>query len=77
LLIFGLPLFTIVAGLGIVWAGRRLIHAPKGDWGVLTYGGVFSVFVLSFLLLMYLGYWFYRVYKTKPNIKNKILKTQT
>jgi len=64
LLIFGLPIFIITAGLGLIWASRRLINAPKGEWGILTYGGVFSVFILSFMLLLYLGFWFYKVYKT-------------
>ena len=63
-LLFSLPIFIIVVGLGVVWLGRRLIHVPKGEWGILTYGGVLGVFVLSFLLLLYLGFWFYRVYKS-------------
>ncbi len=67
LLVFGIPAYIFVGGLGLIWAGRRLIDAPRGVWGFWTYSGLLVSFFISLGIFFYVGYWLWQVIKkTKP-----------
>ena len=63
LLVLSLPAYALIGGLGIIWLGRKLIQAPKGDWGILTKSGVSLVLAFSLLIFIYLGFWLWQVRK--------------
>ncbi|PIP52737.1 hypothetical protein COX08_04810 [Candidatus Beckwithbacteria bacterium CG23_combo_of_CG06-09_8_20_14_all_34_8] len=67
LLLISLPAYVLAGGLGVIWFGRRLIHAPYGVWGFYTKVGVLGTFTFSFAIFCYLGFWVWQVWK----IKNK------
>ncbi len=65
LLVFGMPLYLFIGGLGLIWFARRLVQAPPGVWGFYTKGGVLGIFAITAFLFFYIGFWLGQVWKVR------------
>jgi hypothetical protein len=63
-LIFGLPVYTFVAGVIFIFIARFLIQAPP-EWGILLKLSLFLIFLTSFLIFIYLLYWLLKLWRFK------------
>jgi hypothetical protein len=63
-LIFGLPVYTFVAGVIFIFIARFLIQAPP-EWGILLKLSLFLIFLTSFLIFVYLLYWLLKLWRFK------------
>ena len=62
LLVWGLPIYVLVMGIGFVWLGRRWLGTSV-EWGVGAKLTSLIVLMLTGVLGGYLGYWWIRVWR--------------
>ena len=62
LLVIGLPLWILVAGLGLTWLGRRLLSTTP-EWGAGALITLTTAVILSAALAGYLSYWLLKLKK--------------
>lgn len=60
-LILGIPFFLFLAGLAMVWGGRRLL-ATTVEWGMGARGGLVVTVLVAMMTAWYLGYWLIKVW---------------
>ena len=60
LLVIGLPLWILAAGLGLTWFGRRML-ATSVEWGWGAKSLFAAALIAAIVLTGYLGYWLIKI----------------
>ncbi|MBL7159547.1 hypothetical protein ISS85_03660 [Candidatus Microgenomates bacterium] len=67
-LIFGLPLYTFMAGLAFIIVARFLIRAPH-QWGWLAKTLLTGLVIWTLFIFLYLCYWLVKIIRLKKGNK--------
>jgi len=60
ILVFGLPAYVLVVGAGLVWTGRR-VFGMGGEWGWGAKTTAIFFLSVSFLIVLYIAYWWVKI----------------
>ena len=71
LLILGIPSYLLIGGLGLIWVGRCLIDAPKGQWGIFTKSGILMAAMMALLTFIYIAFWLWQVWQKRTPHEEK------
>jgi hypothetical protein len=66
LLLFGLPFYGFIFGVGLIIFLRLLIGAPS-QWGLLAKSSFFLLGLICLSLFIYLSYWLKKVHQLKKD----------
>jgi len=65
LLVFGLPVYTLLAGIFFIFTAKKLLFGNVFTLGLLAKTSLIFISFISFISFIYLFYWLLQVWKYK------------